>query len=121
MKKPILIIEDDMDIRQSMSDIFEDLGYKVYTAANGQEGLNVLRKTEHPPGLIILDLMMPIMDGEGFRAEQVKDEALIKIPTVLLSADSRLPIRAKDIGFQEYVKKPIDLDHLISLAQKYCD
>lgn len=120
MKKSILIVEDDSDIRQSMSDIFEDLGYKVVVAANGQEGLINLKKMDELPGVVILDLMMPVLDGCGFRNEQLKDSKLGTVPTVLLSADSRLPMKAKEFGFKEYVKKPIDLDHLISIAEKYC-
>lgn len=120
MKKSILIVEDDFDIRQSMSDILEDLGYKVFSASNGRAGIDHLQKMDELPGVVILDLMMPVLDGFGFRKEQVKDKRLSSVPTILLSADSRLPEKAKDIGFEEFIKKPIDLDHLLSIAEKYC-
>lgn len=119
-KKSIFIVEDDADIRQSMSDILQELGYTVGSASNGLDALTQLREMKEHPGVIILDLMMPVLDGMGFRKEQEKDQKLFTIPTVLLSADSRLPIKAKENGFQEFVKKPIELEHLIAIAEKYC-
>lgn len=120
MKGPILIIEDDPEIRESLVDILVDEGYNVVSAKNGKEGLEYLSTTEKPPCLVFIDLMMPVMDGKTFRVEQSKNPAIADIPTVLFSADGQLDKKAVSIGFKEYLKKPIDLNELLVIAERYC-
>lgn len=120
MSKPILVIEDDLPIRESLVDILQDLGYTVWSASNGQEGLDLLHRSTELPGLVLLDIMMPVLDGYGFRRAQIGNARLADIPTVVLSADGQISEKAGTVGVTEFVKKPIDLDRLFSLAQKYC-
>jgi CheY-like chemotaxis protein len=120
VRKSILIVEDDKEIRQTLIDILEGEGHKVLSAHNGQVALDILHSTEELPGLVILDLMMPVMDAYGFRKEQMKDEKLASVPTVLFSADGRLAQKAALGGFSEFIKKPAELDDLFALAEKYC-
>lgn len=120
MKGPILIIEDDREIRESLVDILEDEGYQVFSANNGQEGLDYLTTTEKQPALVLIDLMMPVMDGKTFRLEQIKNPNIAHIPTVLFSADGQLDKKATTIGFKDYLKKPIDLNELLVIAERYC-
>ena len=121
MKKgPILVIDDDKEIRESLSDVLSDEGYVVVLAENGQEGLDFLNTTKQLPCMVFLDLMMPVLDGQGFRKEQMNNPDFSKIPTILFSANGQLDKRALDIGMTDFLKKPIDLDELLSIAAKYC-
>ena len=88
------------------------------TASNGQEALDQLRSGTDLPSLILLDLMMPVMDGWEFRREQRKDPAIADVPVVVLSALD--PSRGADIGAVEFLKKPLDFDHLLALVRQYC-
>src|SRR5688500_12674666 len=115
----VLIVEDDIDIRDALSQILEEEGYTVATAANGQEALDVLRSGP-PPRLILLDLMMPVMNGWQFRAEQRNDPALASIPVVVISADTHIGDKASQIGVQEFFRKPIEISGLLNTMQKYC-
>src|SRR5947207_15447872 len=85
----ILIVEDDFDIREALTQILEDEGFQVRCASNGREALEVA--TSGPaPRLILLDLMMPVMNGWQFRAEQLKDPRLAEVPVLVISADPHL-------------------------------
>src|SRR5207249_387698 len=81
----VLVVEDDFDLRDALVPILEYEGHRVVSAANGREALDWLHAMP-PPSLILLDLMMPVMNGEEFRAEQLRDPALASIPGVILSA-----------------------------------
>src|SRR5262245_30022682 len=95
--KSVLIVEDDPDVLEAMCFILENAGYLVATATNGAEALDCLR-TEAPPRLILLDLMMPIMDGWHFRSEQARDEKLAAIPVVILTGAGKMAEQAASLG-----------------------
>ena len=116
--KTILVVEDDVDIRSALLGILEDEGYAVVGAANGAEALEHLRSVGLP-SLILLDLMMPVMNGWQFRAEQKQDQNLNRIPVVVISADGNVRQKAASIDAQGFLKKPIDLDNLLELVEKY--
>ena len=81
-KNRILVIEDSLDLLDLTKELFESEGYEVYGACNGQEALDFLRKTPLQMDLILLDLMMPVMNGQQFRHEQLLDKELKQIPWV---------------------------------------
>jgi two-component system chemotaxis response regulator CheY len=113
----ILIIEDDTDIRESLADILTFEGHDVATAGNGQEAFDYL--TNHPdetPDLILLDLMMPIMDGDNFLLKLESHLPHIKTPIIILSAAICGKERTNVVTF---MKKPVDLDNLLKNVQKY--
>jgi CheY-like chemotaxis protein len=120
MKKPVLVVEDDHEIRQSLVDALQDDGHTVYSARNGQEGLDILRNTKPLPGLIILDVMMPVLNGFQFCTMKNLDPLIADIPIVFLSADHQLAEKAKRAGVNGYIKKPIDLAELFKLTTTYC-
>jgi len=120
MKREILIIEDDSEIRNTMIDFLEDEGFVVRAAENGAQGISILQESETLPGLIFLDIMMPVMDGIEFRSTQLKDVNYSKIPTVIFSADGRVNQKVDTAGTVEVLKKPVELDDVINLANKYC-
>jgi CheY-like chemotaxis protein len=117
---PILIIEDDEAIRETLAAVLEDEGYLVQRAAHGREAMQQLRSGAPLPCLILLDLMMPIMSGWDFRAEQLREPALAHIPVIVLSADHEVGARASEIAAQGYLSKPMDLDALVEAVRPYC-
>jgi CheY-like chemotaxis protein len=114
---PILIIEDDPDLREMMAQMLSLEGFRAETAANGREALQYLSRGDIPD-VILLDLMMPVMDGWEFRRRQRQDPALAPLPVVVLSALDAP--RAADLGGTAYLKKPLDFDRLLDLVRRYC-
>jgi len=92
-------------------------GFVVVVAANGQEALGQLRAAPHPD-LILLDLMMPIMDGWQFRREQAQDPSLSAIPVVVLSADGNVQQKAVSLHVAGYLQKPVDVESLLDIIQR---
>jgi len=112
-----LIIEDDMAIREALRDVLEMEGYKIYSAANGKEGLAYLPMMTGPC-LILLDLMMPVMNGWEVAAALRDDTILATIPVVVVTA---YPAKAKEVQARSIIRKPIDLEVLLNIVSKYCD
>ena len=92
-------------------------GYEASAVANGREALDYLQRAERP-GLILLDLMMPVMDGWEFRREMRRDPALADLPVIVLSALD--PSRDGDAGVVAFLKKPLDFDRLLELVRRFC-
>ena len=115
----LIIVEDDPDIRTDLAELLKDEGYAVNTASNGAEALQLLRQSQ-TPCLILLDLMMPVMSGWDFRAEQLRDPRLAAIPVVLLSGVNDLPQHAAALRAAGYIRKPIALKSVLGVAEKYC-
>lgn len=112
----ILLIEDESDIRTILKDALEWEGYRVYTASNGKEGMEILRGMP-APSLILLDLMMPVMNGWEFANALQTDRASRNVPIVALSAFSD---PEKEIRVEGFIKKPVDLDLLLALVREHC-
>jgi CheY-like chemotaxis protein len=111
---PILVVDDDADIRSSVADILGDAGYEVEAAANGREALALLRHSRRP-ALILLDLMMPELDGWGFMAALERElPELARVPVVIFSAHGEADAAASSLDVIGFVKKPIRLDDLLS-------
>jgi CheY-like chemotaxis protein len=120
LRRAVLVVEDDRPIRDSMVQVLQDEGYAVLVAIDGSEALRLLRDTPELPGLILLDLMMPTMDGFQFRAEQLADPRLSSIPVVVLSADVNVFARAETLHVQGVLKKPLSLDALLGCVEQHC-
>ncbi|HWN70917.1 MAG TPA: response regulator [Haliangium sp.] len=116
----VLVVEDDRDVREAILEVLEDNAYRAVAASNGQEGLETLRAAAGKPCLILLDLMMPVMDGWGFRAAQKGDTELGSIPVVVLTAHASAPQTAQDMEAAGFLKKPVRLDALLDTVQRYC-
>jgi CheY-like chemotaxis protein len=114
---PILIVEDDSDLREMMEQLLSLEGFNPVTAANGRQALDYLRSSG-TPNVILLDLMMPVMDGWEFRREQERDPAIARVPVVVLSALDEQ--RAGNLGADAFLKKPLDFDRLLALVRHYC-
>jgi len=122
MAKLILIVEDDIDVAQSVADVLEAAGYRTTIAANGRAALDHLLKNGHNghPDLILLDMMMPIMDGWQFREEQRKLAALDSIPVVTVTADGDARGKAASIQAAGHVSKPFMIDSLLDEVERIC-
>ena len=114
----VLVVDDDHDIRETLEAIFNSCDVPVKTAKDGAEALSVLRRGPQRAGLILLDVMMPGMNGFEFRAEQLRDENLKSVPTVIMSGGGNLETRAAVMGLPAY-RKPLDLRALLALVQTY--
>lgn len=115
--KSILVVEDDDDIRNVLTDLLESEGYKAYSARNGLEALEILKSIEHPC-LVLLDMMMPIMNGREFIDQVKKDTRLAPIPILVVSAIADGTNTSGSIGF---LKKPIDIDVVLRVVSQYCN
>jgi CheY-like chemotaxis protein len=112
MSSFILLVEDDEDIRTDLKEMLEIRGYPTVTAANGLEALRCL---EGPtlPVLIVLDLMMPVMDGWELRKVLLERPALATIPIVVLSGTASVHNEARDLGAVGYFTKPFSMGSLL--------
>ena len=114
--KPILIVDDDKDVRSALAEMLEGEGYTVAGAPNGHEALQLMRGGLHP-AVILLDLMMPGMDGWDFRSEQERDPAFARVPVVIVSAAgfSQESIRTQ-FRPAAYVPKPLERAKLLDVV-----
>jgi two-component system cell cycle sensor histidine kinase/response regulator CckA len=113
--RSLLVVEDDADIREALDGLLSMEGFRVAGCSNGREALDWLRASPKPD-IILLDLMMPIMDGWQFRVAQKDDPELATIPVLALSADSTA--KAAAIDAEAYLKKPVDYDTLIATIDR---
>jgi CheY-like chemotaxis protein len=121
MSRPkVLVVEDDTEIREALIDILEDNGCEAVGAVNGARALSWLRSTRELPCIILLDLMMPVMDGQAFREAQLQDPALAHIPVVVVSAYRDVERDAEKLQAASFIKKPPRLDELVSTVFRYC-
>ena len=114
---PVLIVEDDADLRDMMAQLLNLEGFNAATVANGREALEYLQEADRPD-VILLDLMMPVMDGWEFRRRQQADPSVSSVPVIVLSALD--PTRAADVNANAFLKKPLDFDRLLALVRSYC-
>lgn len=120
MAHRVLVVDDDTDIRETVIEVLEENGHTAVGASNGNEALEALRTLDEPPCLILLDLMMPEMDGEAFRTIQLQDPALSPIPVVVISAFRDSAERAEHLKAAGHLSKPISLEALISIVETFC-
>jgi len=114
MRRKILIVDDDVDIRELLAELLEIRGFDVATAGNGREAIDLVRRMTHPPSVILLDLMMPIMDGYGFLEERKKDGLLASIPVAIITAGHGVD-RNQLGSAATIVRKPIDTMKLVNV------
>jgi CheY-like chemotaxis protein len=114
----ILVVEDDLDIRESMTEILEDRGYEVSTAADGVQALQRLAEGARKPDLILLDLMMPNMNGLEFREEQLKSAEHAAIPVAIISADGNIKEKAQRVRVDGFLRKPLKIEPLMDMVEQ---
>jgi len=112
--KPVLIVDDDRDIREGLQELLESEGHSVFTATDGQDALDLLA-TIPRPGLVLLDLMMPRMNGQTFIQRVRGDPRMKDLSIVVLTA---APVKVPDVS--ALLRKPPDVDELITLVARFC-
>src|SRR5687768_12012063 len=116
----VMVVDDDADLRDSIIDLLEDKQYRVVGASNGKEALDLLHGRSSPPRVILLDLMMPVMDGKAFHAELMKEPGLNHIPVIVLSAHADMDSMLVNIAVQAKLRKPVAIEPLLALVDQHC-
>lgn len=118
-RKTVLLVEDDDDARDALAALLEQEDYRVLQAPNGAEALKLLEAEPGQCQLILLDLMMPIMNGWDFRKLQKRRAALADIPVVLMSAGAQIAFAVDDLDAAAYVTKPVEFSDLLQKVEQY--
>ena len=111
---PNIVVDDDTDVREALGEVLAEEGYETRLFETGASALDFLRQGGHP-SLILLDLMMPEMNGWQFREEQLKDERLRDIPVVVITASR---FRDRSIEVREVLHKPVGLEELVDAVHR---
>ena len=115
----VLIVEDDQDVRETIIELLEGRAAVVAGAANGLEAVEYLQRAAVLPAVILLDLMMPVMNGHQFRAEQLKVAAWRKVPVVVMSAHASAEVELALPGIDGVMLKPFQMATLFALVERY--
>jgi two-component system chemotaxis response regulator CheY len=113
--RAVLVVDDDPDIRDFMSDFLADEGYQVKAAGNGRQALDLLASWR--PDVILLDLMMPVMDGWAFLAAQQADAELAHLPVIVMSASYNLVKLDERVPVPEVLAKPFTIEDLLAKVE----
>ncbi|HYD47825.1 MAG TPA: response regulator [Terriglobales bacterium] len=116
----VLIVDDNPDVRDLVRMLLEDHDYRVLTAEDGGEALEVLRGATNLPDVIILDLAMPRVDGFAFRREQLRDPELANIPVIVLSANPDIDVAAAQLNAAACFNKASSFAPLATVVAQVC-
>jgi two-component system response regulator MprA len=116
----VLLVEDNEDARSAFEALLQTAGFGVVAAGDGEEALEHLRHGLEPR-LILLDLMMPRKDGYQFRAEQMDNPSFAKFPVVILSGAGSIDQKSRQLGIEDYLEKPVDVERLLAIVARYCE
>jgi len=116
--KTVLVVEDTDDLRELFVEALEQEGYSAIGAENGEKALELLQGLRHEPCLVLLDMMMPVMDGAAFLRALHETHRLAALPIVLVSAVSLKPGEVE--GVRGTVKKPVEMGVLRDLVKDFC-
>jgi len=118
MADRVLVVEDEEDLRHSVAEVLQLEGYDVSTAANGREALHEMNASEIRPSLILLDMMMPVMDGWTFRRRQLEDAELADIPVVVFSSAKNVD-EDQELDVSVVLEKPVGIDRLVEVVEEH--
>jgi CheY-like chemotaxis protein len=116
----ILIVDDDLDSGEAMSELLANQGFEVALAADGQRALEAMRGAHTLPDIILLDLMMPVMNGWQFRTAQLNDPQLAAVPVIILTASSASDSQLSQLKAAALFHKPVDADTLVKKINSIC-
>jgi CheY-like chemotaxis protein len=119
-RRVVLVVEDDPDALNAITAILEDAGYEAIGAANGVEALGQLGDHKGRCDLILLDLLMPVMNGWDFRRKQRETPAFAHIPVLLMSAGAHMATVSGELNAAGYVTKPVEMPDLLAVVQQHC-
>lgn len=104
---------------RTLKRLLEREGFSVDTALNGREALDLLRGSPDLPTVILLDLVMPVMDGQQFRQEQVRDRKLARIPVIIMTGAVNIESQRVRMGARAALKKPLDVKMVIEVVKQF--
>lgn len=113
----VLLVDDDLDLREAAAEALEDAGYRVVRADDGRRALDEMTRGGLRPDLILLDMMMPNLDGWGFRVAQKQLPAIAEIPVVALTAYALTDDEREQLDAAVILRKPVALDELMSAVE----
>ena len=116
----VLIVDDDRDVREALAEVVLDYDLEPHAASNGREALELLRSLPARPDLILLDIMMPVMDGHAFRAAQLANDDIKDIPVFVLTAHADAQKTAHELSADAWLKKPVPLRTLLDVIERFC-
>jgi CheY-like chemotaxis protein len=116
----VLVIDDDEGLRTVMSRQLQLAGFDVVTAASGADGLDTLR-ADKSIRVVLLDMIMPVMDGWGVRSAQLADPSLAHVPAIILTGAPLPSLSHEQLRAADYLLKPVGRDHLVSVVSNYCE
>jgi two-component system chemotaxis response regulator CheY len=119
-RRTVLVVDDDPDALDVIATVIEDAGYDVMRAANGREALRRLHDSEGRCDLILLDLLMPVMNGWDFRRRQRETPAFAHIPVFLMSAGAHLAVVRDELQASGCVAKPVDAEEILDVVKRQC-
>jgi len=114
-RKTVLVVDDDPDVREAIADALDAAGYRVRQAVHGKDALAQLQTMSAEPCLVLLDMMMPEMNGNEFLAALEESWQLGSLPVVVLSAEAINPGEARRL-----FRKPVSLETLLRVVEEYC-
>jgi CheY-like chemotaxis protein len=114
--KTVVVVDDEFGLAEVLAATLSDLGYGVHTAANGAQGLAVM--DEHPPDLVLLDYMMPLLDGPGVMGAMQADPRLARVPVLMMSAMPEATVRVRCTGYVAFLRKPFGFDVLLDAVHR---
>ena len=116
----VMVVEDDPDLREVIAEVLAADRFTVVQAANGADALDLLRSAPELPSLILLDLMMPVMNGMQFRAVQRADPRLAAIPVVVMSAVTDGEAKTAALDPAAFLRKPTDREGMLAMVRQHC-
>jgi CheY-like chemotaxis protein len=114
----VLVVEDHLDMREMLALMLEGEGYAVDVASNGAEALERLQAA--CPSVILLDLMMPVMNGDEFRRRQLADARYAHVPVICMTAAHDGKARAARLCVDRFFQKPVDFEELLTAVRTHC-
>lgn len=120
MASTVLVVDDDQNDCEFISSELAEHGYETVVTYNGREAMDYLRGPGRKPGLILLDLMMPVMTGWEFRKEQQADPAIADIPVAIITGIPDIGEKAAAVGAVDVLLKPSKVEDLTSLVSRFC-
>jgi two-component system, chemotaxis family, chemotaxis protein CheY len=115
----VLIVEDDADIRETVAELLLEEGYGVQTATSGADALEHLAAATTLPDVVLLDLMMPVMDGWTFYDNLQKETRWASLPIVVISADANVHEKAARLRPVACLRKPVGIDELLTVVARF--
>jgi CheY-like chemotaxis protein len=115
--RPILVVDDDDDVREMLCAVLSAEGYEAVGAADGVEALQCMRR-DGPPSLVVVDLMMPRMDGEDLIRTMTQDPSLADIPIAIMSGQPSVHTAARAIAVNARLGKPLELDDVLAVVRR---